>query len=460
MIRALTCLSAALMALAAPAAERTPPVRRLAETPFERAWDLPLGSGAHIGWWNHRLPETVFVQVEDGRAVYAIETMTGLTRWVSQPLPELIKPSVFPGASRFTFRADNGAEQHEDRLWLVSQERLFSLDGSSGHVVWSWLLPYSPSTGFVAQGRGESLRVTSGDWEGRTRTLTYHEGKSLPYELWQWNMLTSVTAMPAVADDQIYVGDHEGVVSAFKPDRERVWATDLGGPVRATPLPRGQLLYVGNDDHVISALNRFSGERLAHIVLDGPILRAPFAYAAEPERLYAWVHHEDAGRRGLQAIKVQPDRVPFTGGDGRSPTLPPDRNPPPLDTVRMSREWFLAGITAVVASTPEHLMVKREGDDLIHALNRRRGAIDWSWNPGEQQDSSAARVTVIEYQDPSDLVRTIFTINPRGQFIAYRLQGYKPAETRQATEDRIAELVGNRAREKAAEGPKPAEPAK
>jgi hypothetical protein len=430
-----------------PVAAGDAPARTLAQTPFERAWDLQLPSPVHAAWWSNDLPELLFAQTTDGNPVYAIETMSGLTRWVTLPLPKGIEQPA--GVSRTPFRSDgSGDAVNEDRIHLVSQERLFSIDGGSGHIVWSWLLPFSPSSGPMGTGRENSLRVFAGDWDGRIQAVTYDLDRSLPYVAWQWNLGAAVTGTPVVFQDLAYVGDHKGRISAYKMDRERLWSVDTGAAIHGSVLIRDRFLFAGNDDHMLVALNRLSGERRGHLVLDGAIRRAPFAFHGESERVYLWVEHEDPARTGLQAVRVQPDTVPFVVGDDRRLGPPEiDRTRPALEVVRMDREWFVQGFTTLIASTPEHLLVRRPGDERIHALNRRRGAVDWTWDPREDHGGDRARgVTVVPLQDPSDLLRSIFTIDEKGKVLAYRLQGYKPPEVKRAAADRAAEMAREKAK--------------
>ena len=445
----------ALIALAAAgtAAAGDPPARALIDTPLERVWDVPLGQPVHAGWWNAQTPESVQFQVKESNAIYSIEATSGLTRWVSQPLPQPIKANHAPTSSRYVYRKEGGIDLFDDRQWIVSEDRLFSFDGASGHLVWSWQLPFSPSTGFVGQGRGESLRVAAGDWEGRTRVLTYHEEKSLPYQAWQVNHEVSITALPVISDGLIYVTDHAGVVTAYKDGREKVFSRDIGGPIHGSVLTRDRVLYVGNDDNILFALNRLSGETLGQIPLDGMIRRAPFAYHGEPERVYVWIHHEDPARRGLQAVRAQPDRVPFTERHGRTPTMADDRTPAPLDVARLGREWFVAGVESVVGSTAEHLFVLREGSKLVHALNRRKGTYDWTWNPAEVIPSASGnpeQVMLVPYQDPTDGVRSIFVVGGDGHLVCVRLQGFKLTEQRKSAEDRVNDLLRERKAQDAA----------
>ncbi|MFM2091231.1 MAG: hypothetical protein RLZZ127_1720, partial [Planctomycetota bacterium] len=274
-------------------------------------------------------------------------------------------------------------------------------------------------------------------------------GRGLPYVAWQWNQGAAVTGTPVVYQELAYVGDHQGRVSAYKMDRERLWSVDTGAAVHGSVLVRDRFLYVGNDDHMLVALNRLSGERRGHLVLDGAIRRAPFAFNGEPERVYAWVVHDDPARTGLQAVRVQPDSVPFVIGDDRRVGVTEiDRTRPPLEVVRMDREWFIQGFDTLVGSTPDHLLVRRSGDVRVHALNRRKGVVDWTWDPREDHggDRSKEGPRLMAYQDPSDLIRSIITVDEKGRMVTYRLQGYKPPEVKRAVADRAAEMAREKAK--------------
>ena len=214
------------------------------------------------------------------------------------------------------------------------------------------------------------------------------------------------------------------------------------------------MLYVGNDNNTLYALNRLSGQRIGALYFHGAIKRAPFAFAGEPNRIYVWV---DAGAdkpAGLYAVKTQSDTVPFTEADKKHP----------LEVERMGVEWFVAGYNRLVGSTPEHLFVTNGDSTVINALHRATGKVMWSWNVNEmhqQYRDSKGRldprdaVFVAQYQDVRDQNRTVYTADETGHILAFRVFGDKPGDP----------LTGNsivkRAALPAAEGAKaPIDPAK
>jgi outer membrane protein assembly factor BamB len=427
-------------------------VRQLKDTSFELSWDLQLPKPIRNAWINPELPDIVYFQVVETYEIYAIDAYSGHTRWVT---PTFDRPArLLPGSSSASAFNSSGEAITDQRMWVISADTLSCFDAVYGQVVWSWALPFSPSTSPLAIGPDTDQRIFIGDWEGRMRVVTNDPNKNSPRELWQLNLRQSLTAAPVFYEDQVYVGDHAGHVHAFKLDREEAWSFDSGAAIYGSALPRGRVLYVGNDNNTLYALNRLSGQRIGALYFHGAIKRAPFAFAGEPNRIYVWV---DAGAdkpAGLYAVKTQSDTVPFTEADKKHP----------LEVERMGVEWFVAGYNRLVGSTPEHLFVTNGDSTVINALHRATGKVMWSWNVNEmhqQYRDSKGRldprdaVFVAQYQDVRDQNRTVYTADETGHILAFRVFGDKPGDP----------LTGNsivkRAALPAAEGAKaPIDPAK
>jgi hypothetical protein len=312
-------------------------------------------------------------------------------------------------------------------------------------------------------GTDATQRVFLGDWEGRLRVVTNHPEKNFPYVLWQWNLLQPLSAEPVAHEGLVYVGDHSGKVHCFKLDRDLVWSFDTGAAVYGSVLTRGRVLYVGNDNNTLYALNRLSGERVGALYMNGAIKRAPFAFDGEPNRIYLWVEASTEKPAGLYAVKTQSDTVPFTE---------PTRHP--LEVERMGVEWFVPGFDRLVGSTPEHLFLTKGDSTVIHALHRATGKIMWSWDTNELHQAYLDErgrpdprdaVFVAQYQDSRDQNRSLYTADETGHIIAFRVFGDKPGDplTGASAVKRAAPMVP-KTEAKAADGaeaaPKPAAPEK
>lgn len=422
--------------------------RRLADTPFERSWDLDLKKPVTGAWVLPELPDTVIFQLQDGNELVAVDAMSGHTRWVSAGLPEALR--LAPGASRVRLPGNRTeASVYDERLYAVSQDTLFCLDMASGQLVWRYELPFSPSCSPRPVGIDSGLRVFLGDWAGRLQVVSYEMAKAFPYIAWQYKLDTSLTAPAVEKEDLVYVADGTGTVHAFKLDRTQVWSFKAGGHIAGSPAIRDRILFTGTSDAVVYAIDRLTGEKLGQLNLNAPVTRAPFVFKNDPKRVYAWVSPKEGDRGGLYAIHAQADTVPFT-----------DASRHPLDVVRMGLDWHLAGIDTLVGSTPGYLYVTAGASAEVKAVNRETGAIDWSWDAAEERrneqlasgkrSGDVATVTgLISYQDPTDLNRSFYVIDEDGGVVAYRFYGYVPDS---------AEPVATQVPE-AQKDEKPAEPA-
>lgn len=399
-------------------------VRQLKDTSFEHSWDLQLPKRIRNAWISPELPDIIFFQVVETYAIYAVDAYSGNTRWVT---PAFDKPArLLPGASRSTAINRQGESVTDDRMWVIADDTLFSFDAVYGQVVWRWELPFSPSTSPMIVGSDATQRVFMGDWEGRLQVVTNHPEKNFPYVLWQWNLHQPLSAEPVHHDGLVYVGDHQGGVHCFKLDRDLVWTFESGAAVQGSVLTRGRVLYVGNDNNTLYALNRLSGERIGALYMNGAIKRAPFAFDGEPNRIYLWVEKGGDKPAGLYAIKTQSDTVPFT-----EPTKPA------LEVERMGVDWFVPDFDRLVGSTPEHLFVTKGDSTIIHALHRASGKVMWSWDTNELHQayhdergrhSPRQAVFLAQYHDSRDLNRSLYSADATGHVIAYRVFGDKPGD--------------------------------
>jgi outer membrane protein assembly factor BamB len=421
--------------------------RTLKETSFELSWDLQLPKQIRNAWISPELPDVIFFQVKETFEIYAVDAYSGHTRWVT---PAFDKPArVLPGASVSTSVSKGGEVKTDERIWVITDDTLFSYDATYGQLVWRFELPFSASTSPLAVGSDAAQRVFIGDWEGRMQVISYNPERNFPYVNWQMNFGYPMSGMPVHRDGLVYQGDHKGHVRCFKLDRDLVWDFDTGAPIFGSPLARGRVLYVGNDNSTIYALNRMSGERLGALYMHGAIKRGMFSFAGEPNRIYAWVEEGGGKPAGLYAIKTQSDTIPFTDAAKHA-----------LEVERMGVEWFVPGFDRLVGSTPEHLFLTKGTSTIISALHRASGKVMWSWDTNElhkqyRDDKGKVQpreaVFIAQYHDIRDANRSLFTADATGHVIAFRVFGDKPGDP----------LTGARVVKKAADKPaeKPAKPA-
>ncbi|HYE04894.1 MAG TPA: PQQ-binding-like beta-propeller repeat protein [Planctomycetota bacterium] len=411
------------------------------QIPFEHSWDLKLPGPVHTSWTGEAVPDLIFFQLDsDDHEIYAVDAMSGRTRWVSEPLPKPI--NLQPHVHRVVLPGQKADEfVNDDRLYVVSDDILFCFDIAYGQLVWRYHLPFSAASGAQAVGVEPNLRVFVGDWSGRVRVLSYIQEKAFPHVLWQWNLYSEVTASPVAREGLVYVGDHAGSMHCFELDREKVWSFKAGTGIHGQGVVRGRALYFGTTDNVFYALNRLSGEELGSLYLSAPIKRQPMTFSDEPNRVYVWTDHRDPRLGGLHAIATQADNIVLQDAQ--------DRTKPSIEVERLTTAWFYPGVTRLVSSTPEHLYVTTTNSSLVQAVNRSTGKLDWAWklDEGRGKRIGGDIVHVSQYQDPNDLNRSIYTVDGDGQVVAYRLFGYLP-------KDRVAAMSGKPAAPAAVAPPK------
>ncbi len=446
---------------ASPVVEKKVSFRTAENLPFEHSWDLKLPHPVRRSWISRNVPELAFFQVEDSNAIYAVEVMSGNTRWVSEPLAQPL--SVEPYVARVLYPSGNPAEPiRDDRLYVIADDRLSCFDCSYGEKIWSMELPFSAASAPLALGPDGNLRVFVGDMEGRTQVVTWDKDRGIAYGLWQWPNRAQVSAAPVASESQVFVGDHKGMLNCFKLDRGLAWAHKSGGAVRGAADVRASTVFYGTTTNTLYALNKFSGEELGQVYLNAAIDRAPFHFNADPNRIYVWTSSSDPASGGLYAIDTKSDTVELAHN------LDEQNRPRRKEVERLSVAWFAPGATRLVSSTPEHLYLMRRDSSVIRAVSRATGKAEWAWDlekerpipgGGRPKDRDGKHAVgaggqgeiahVTAYQDPTDLIRTVITADGEGQLVAYRLFGYN-------AQDRAAMIKAGTA---PAAKPKPAKPA-
>jgi outer membrane protein assembly factor BamB len=391
-------------------------VRTTDTVAFEHAWDLQLPGPVHASWISPEINDVLYVQLEGSNAVYAIDAFSGRTRWVSQPLPKGIALNAH--SARVVLPSGKVGESiNDDRVYLVSDDVLYCIDGVYGEVVWRYELPFSSAAGPHAVGPDGNLRVFLGDWAGRLQVVTWSPKNGLAYQLWQYPLGAPLTA-PAVAyENLVYVGDQGGKISCFDLERVMKWKTDVGGKVLGSPDLANRLLYVGTTANVFYCLNRLSGEELARVHLNAPISRSPFHFRADPGLIYAWTDSPDPARGGLWAFESRSDQLELTHN------LDAQNRPRKKEIIRLTKRFFVPGVTRLVSSSPEHLFLMGEGSTVVQAVNRSTGTTDWVWDLNDGRSSKEEVTQVTTYADPSDFNRSVFTIGADNRIHAFRLFG-------------------------------------
>ncbi len=401
--------------------------RTTGQVPFEASWELQLPGQVERSWIGEQIPDLVFFQIADTHEIHCIDVKSGQTRWISEQFRHPILGNAFVHR-----QIQPGEREREviidDRLYVIVDDSLYCLDIGSGQRIWHFVLPFAPSTGPMAAGATEgNLRVFIGDWNNKVQVVGIHQPTSerqrkFPYVVWQMNVPGPILAQGTQSEDLTYFGDASGRLHCFKLDRNEVWEVETGGAIDGGAVTRGRTLYAGNDSNAVHAINRLTGERLGQFNLQGPVRRRPFWFNAEPDRLYVWVDSPDHTIGGLVALKAQPDNV------ARS-----DATKYALEVVRFGQEWRVPGATRLLGSTPLHLLLGDAREDLVWAVHRGTGKIEWTWNVSEGWPKKNAKVAhIVPYQDRTDQLRGLIAVDEDGYVFAFREYGFIPTPVQEA----------------------------
>lgn len=408
---------------------KTAPVRNLKSSPLERSWDLKLPHPVLRSWISPNLPQLIFFQVRESYEIFAIDALSGSPKWVTQPFT---KPPRVPASCSHALMSGTGSNAiYDDRLWIVSDDMLFSFDATYGQIAWRYELPFAPSTGPLGLGPQSNHRVFFGDWDGRIQVTTLNNERGFAYPMWQSNLRATVVAPMVEYDGLVYVADQSGSLHCFKLDRDQgqVWKQDTKAAITGGVAIRDRVLFTGNDDNKIFAFNRLNGDPLGTLFVNGPIRSAPLVFNDEPDRIYVFIDHEDPAIGGLACVRTQADILTVVQPDAEATKKS-------REIMRLDVMWRIPSVGKLVGSTPLHLFVgsndpTKRGQ--IIAINRRFGRVDWTWDCAEEHEVEETRgqrlvAHITEYQDPTDLNRSIFTSDASGRVIAYRMFGDKAGD--------------------------------
>lgn len=415
--------------------------RATGEVPFERAWELQLPGKVERSWMCAGLPGVAFFQIAGTHEIHCVDAVTGITRWVSERFTHPILGEAYVQRQQVLGGGKASDVVYDDRLYIVVDDTLHCIDVATGQRAWHFVLPFAPSTGPLAAGATEGgLRVFIGDWNNKIQVVGLNLPKEdertaggqghrrketmFPYVVWQMNMSGAVLAQGHEADNLVFFGDASGALRCFKLDREMHWEVLTGGAVDGGATTRGRILYAGNASNALHVLNLFTGERLGQLNLQGPVRKRPFWFAGEPERLYVWVDSPDHAIGGLLALTVQTENI----------RISTDEKKQPIEIARLAQAWRVPGATRLLGSTPLHLLVSDNEQDLVWAVHRGTGKLQWTWNVSKGWPKPNLKVDhILSYHDKSDLLRSLIAVDTAGNVTSFRMYGFIPTPAQEAS---------------------------
>jgi outer membrane protein assembly factor BamB len=180
---------------------------------------------------------------------------------------------------------------HEGRIYVaIGQDpehrggpgNLSCLDAATGKKVWDLRIDRTMSTCSVADGR-----VYAADWSG----FLYCVDAATGTLQWKYDTGSEIWCSPLVADDKIYLGNYDGVLTVFAADLMRKAVAELG-PGLEVQMKRNKLLFERGG----KTLKEVAGDDVARYVREArfaasisctPVVAQGVLYVATMRHLYA-----------------------------------------------------------------------------------------------------------------------------------------------------------------------------
>ncbi len=171
-----------------------------------------------------------------------------------------------------------------------------------------------------------------------------------PVKTWVYSSDANIISTPAVANDKIYVGNQNGLMSCFAiTDGKKEWSFKTGGSIFSSPAVSKGMLVFGSGDGNIYCLDAAKGK-------------------------LKWKKKTDAAVMGCPLING--DTV-FIGGSDHSYYA--------LNINNGKTIWQYSGLDGPVVSTPilyQGKLVFGAWDRNLYAVNSSNGQLIWKWNNG------------------------------------------------------------------------------
>lgn len=251
---------------------------------WETKTRTPVSAGPTLG------SGTVVVGTSDGQ-VLALDAESGSVRWQTRVTSEILSPPSV-GSGIVAVRTGDG--------------RLFGLDVESGRRLWV----FDKGVPLLSL-RGTGAPVVAGDLVingfdgGRLVAVAARDGR----QVWETRIasprgrsdlerMVDIDSAPALAEDAVYAVAYRGQVAALEPGSGKpYWQKDLSSS--AGLAVDSHLVFVSDEDSVLWALDRFSGqvvwkdERMKGRQLTAPVLIARYVVVGDLEGYLHWLRRED-----------------------------------------------------------------------------------------------------------------------------------------------------------------------
>ncbi len=303
------------------AAQNVPSPSSLARIGLERAWVSQARVDPSRGRLTHLTVDEryVYAQASNG-SITAFDAETGNRHWVVR----------LGSPDRLTFAATSNSEL----VLVVTGTRVYGVEKSSGHVMWTAKMPASASTSALMDGEFFYIGTTDGSvyafnmavvaYKERTgrlpgsfdpgsKQISSPVGPVAASHIWMWRYRTgrSLSQPPILASGSIMLGDTKGQVYGITPGPPEnlggklIFQFQAGQGRTGAMLTKGPTTYIATGDNRLVAVDSVEGQirwrySVGHRILGSPLLVANRIYlAAESEGLIAI--DLEAGRQAATA---------------------------------------------------------------------------------------------------------------------------------------------------------------
>ncbi len=117
--------------------------------------------------------------------------------------------------------------------------------------------------------------VVFGNHQGTVTALSLKNGK----QKWTFKTGGSIYSSPAIHDNKIVFGSADGYVYCINNNGKEIWKVKTGAAVLGCPVIENNIIYIGGSDHNFRAIDLQTGkQKWSFDGLDGPVVSTPVIY--------------------------------------------------------------------------------------------------------------------------------------------------------------------------------------
>ena len=207
-----------------------------------------------------------------------LDVTTGTNRW------KLERPKMANWTSPVAIPGTNGTPAV---VALQSAKGVLAVEARTGRQVWNY--PDGASTIPSSTFNDGILYVPSFGL-----TALRPMGQEPPRQLWRSNQLRPGTASPVILNQRIFTVNEAAVLTCGDArDGKRVWQLRLKGPISATPVASGSMLYCINENGLLQVVDTAAAEgavvsefSLGKTILSTPSIAGRALYVRSDEKLW------------------------------------------------------------------------------------------------------------------------------------------------------------------------------